>query len=111
MRTVYVTIIGMLLVASVARAQPGTPITVSSAGWTVTADGDQGVLTVSRENLGTILQEVRLNLRGRHGLQRLMGWSVEKRGEKQLSIRTSEPPTAWVLTLSAEALTVSATSA
>jgi len=112
MGRIYLAVIGMAVLAiQVGWADAGTPVTVSSEGWTVTADGDQGVLSLSRENLGTILKEVRLNLRGQGGLRRLMGWSVEKKGENGLSIRTSEPRTAWELELGAEVLKISSTTA
>ena len=73
----------MILVAwaaATASARPGGPVSVSSNGWTVTADADQGVLSVAHENLGTVLKNVRLNLQGERDLLRLQNWSVEKKG-------------------------------
>jgi hypothetical protein len=86
-------------------------VTVTRAGWTVTADGDQGLLSVGREDLGTVLQGVRLNLQGEHGLEGLKGWSVEKRGENGISIRTSAPRTRWVFELDDQVLRISTTTA
>jgi hypothetical protein len=110
MGRVYVAVIGMLLAVQFGWAEGGAPVTVSSDGWTVTVEAEQATLSISRENLGTVLKEVQLNLGGEHGLLRLKGWSVERKGEKGLSIRTSEPRTAWVLELSPEALRISTTS-
>ncbi len=109
MHRVVATIVGMLVVAPVIWATPEGPITLSSKGWVVTADPDQAVLSVSHEGLGTILQQVRLNMRDQHGLQPLKKWSANKKGENQLLIRTSEPRTAWMLELSPGELRIAAT--
>lgn len=111
MRNVYVATIGMLLVFPLAWAETEPPITMEAEGWTITADKEHSVLTVSHENLGTILKQVRLNLRDGRGLRRLEGWSIDKNAEKVLRIRTSEPRSAWALDLGAEALKISTTSA
>lgn len=109
MRRIVATIIGMLVVAPVIWARPEDPVTLRSNGWIVTADPDQAVLSVSHESLGTILQQIRLNMRDQHGLQPLKRWSANKQGESQLLIRTSEPRTAWVLELSPDGLRIATT--
>jgi len=112
MGRIYLAVIGMAVLAvQVGWADAGTPVTVSSEGWTVTGDGQQGVISISYENLGTVLKNVRLNLRGQDGLQQLKGWSVGKVGEKGLSIHTAEPRTVWAIKLGPEALTISTTTA
>jgi len=52
--------------------------TISTEGWTVTADASEGVLIVGHEKLGTLMQDVRLNLRAPSGWTALRHWSVEK---------------------------------
>jgi hypothetical protein len=111
MGKIYLAVIGMLLVVQLDWAKAGTPVTVSSEGWTITAEGESRVITISRDGLGTVLKDVRLNLRGQHGLQQLKGWSVGEVGEKGLSIHTAEPRTAWAIKLGPEALTISTTTA
>ena len=112
MGRIYLAVIGMAVLAvQVGWADAGTPVTVSSEGWTVTGDGEQGVISITYENLGTVLKDVRLNLRGQDGLQQLKGWSVGKVGEKGLSIHTAEPRTVWAIKLGQEALTISTTTA
>jgi hypothetical protein len=112
MGRIYLAVIGMAVLAvQVGWADAGTPVTVSSEGWTVTGDGQQGVISISYENLGTVLKNVRLNLRGQDGLQQLKGWSVGKVGEKGLSIHTAEPRTVWAIKLGPAALTISTTTA
>ena len=111
MGRVFVAMLGMFFTVQAAWAFSNAPVTVSSNGWTVTADRNQGVLSVSRENLGTILKAVRLNLQGEHRLIWLKNFAAEQQGESRLFIRTTEPPTAWDLELGAEALRISSTSA
>ena len=65
-------------------AEAGPPVAVTQDGWTVTADGERGLLTVSYDRLGTVLQNVRLNLRGEHGLVPWTSWSAERKGTRQL---------------------------
>ncbi len=110
MSKTHLAIIAFILTAQAAWAASAAPVTQSSHGWTVTADGEHGVLAVSRDGLGTILNEVHLNLQDEHGLRRLKNWSAEKQGEDRISIRSSEPRTAWVLELSPQALRISTTS-
>lgn len=70
--------ISVVLTVAEGSAEVGTPVTVTSEGWTVTADGEQGVLSITRDNLGTLMKGVRLNLQGEHGPRQLNNWSVEK---------------------------------
>jgi hypothetical protein len=110
MQKVYLVVIGLVLAVQLSWADAGTPLTASSDGWTVVAEGGHGELTISHEGLGTVLKGVRLNLYGPQGLQQLKGWSVHKVGEDGLSIHTAEPPTVWAFELGPEALTISTTS-
>ena len=109
MRKVPVALIAIIVTAP-AIFGAGAPVTVESNGWTVTAAGAQGVLSVSHDGLGNLLQSVRLNLQGEPALISLRNWSSEKQGESQLLIRTTEPRTAWILDLGSEALRISCTS-
>jgi hypothetical protein len=91
-------------------AQTGNPVSVTSAGWTVAADGEQGVLSITHDKLGTVMKDARLNLQDEHGLRPLKNWSVEKQGEHELSIRTAQPPTGWLFELGQNTLKISSTS-
>jgi len=104
-------VIGMFLTVQVAGTAGGATVTVSNDGWTVAAEAEQATLSGSRVNLGRVLKEAQVYLRGERGLRRLKGWSVEKRGNSGLSIHTSEPRTAWDLELGSEVLRISTTSA
>ena len=91
-------------------AQTGNPVSITSNGWTVTADVGQAVLTIKSDKLGTVLQDVRLNLQRDETLHPLKNWVVEKKGLNQLSIRTQEPRTGWLFELRPDLLKVSNTS-
>jgi hypothetical protein len=110
MRKTHLAIIAFILTAQAASAASAATVTQSSDGWTVTADGEHGVLAISRDGLGTILNEVHLNLRDEHGLRRLNNWSAVRQGEDRISIRSSEPRSAWEIELRPEALEISTTS-
>ncbi|MGA2077563.1 MAG: alpha-galactosidase [Terriglobia bacterium] len=110
MRKTHPAIIAFILTAQAAWAASAVPVTLSRNGWTVTADGDHGVLTVRRDGLGTVLNEVHLNMQGDRGLTRLKSWPAEKPGEDRISIRSSDPRMAWEIELRPEALEFSTTS-
>jgi len=101
----------MLVFLAIPKAWAETPNQVSVAGdaWTVVADTEQGVLSVSHDKLGVVLKDLQLYLRGEHGLSLLKGWSAEKQGENQLTIHTSQPPTAWAFEVMPNTLKISST--
>ena len=100
-------------------AQTGNPISLASDGWTVTADGEQGVFSIAQDTLGTVIKDARFNLKGEHGLRPLKNWSVYKevqprlleQARHQLSIRTVQPQTGWLIELAPNSLKISSTEA
>jgi Melibiase/Alpha galactosidase C-terminal beta sandwich domain len=100
----------VVLGATSAWAQMAHPISITSDGWTVTADAGQSVLTIGHDHLGTVLKDVQLNLKSQGDLRPLKNWSVEKKDQHQLSIRTVEPRTAWLVVLALDTLKISSTS-
>jgi hypothetical protein len=112
-RTLRTAALGSILIVMVwaagAMAVPLSPVSVSGNGWTVVADGEAGTFNVSFDGLGTILRDARLSLREPRGPHLFNNWSVEKKGEDELSIRTTEPPTVWLLHLKPNALQISST--
>jgi hypothetical protein len=110
MRNFLSLMVSILLTAGASTAQAASPATVSSDGWSVTLDEQRHTFSVSHEILGTVLADARLNLRGERGLNRLTNWSVERKSQNQLSIRTAKPPTAWLIELAPNALKISSTS-
>jgi len=111
MRGFIVAIGGMLLVSVLASAAPGPTVELTSQGWNISADEQQATLTIGRENLGPILQEVRLNLRAANRPMPLKRWTVKKESDTRLIIKTAEPRSTWVFQLTPEALRISSTTA
>ena len=91
MRRFFSLMISISLIAAAGAAKAENLVTVTSEGWSVTLDEEQHNLSISHETLGTVLTDVGVNLRGERGLNPLTNWSVEKKGQNQLSIRTAKP--------------------
>ena len=111
MGKVFSIVIAVGLTVAGGWAQGGNSVSVTGDGWTVIANGEQGTLNISYDKLGTIIKNARLSLGGEHGLRQFKKWSVEKQGEKELFIRTTQPPTGWQLNLGPNTLEISSTSA
>src|SRR5208337_4150147 len=102
--------ISISLIVAIGAAKTDKPVTVTSEGWSVSFDEEQRTFSISHETLGTVLTDVRLSLRGERGLNPLETWSVERKGQNQLSIRTVKPTTGWVVELGPNTLKISSTS-
>jgi hypothetical protein len=85
------------------------PLAISSQDWTISADGQRGVLSISQQELGIVLQDVRINLGDQNTIQPLTGWSVEQTGQSELTIHTVHPITAWNFDISRNMLKISST--
>jgi hypothetical protein len=111
-----VLIVGMVGSGS---AKANEPITISSFGWTITADLDRGVLSISQESLGTVLQNVhivveseirdKLQNNNEHELLRPTGWSVERTGQSLLTLHSVHPIGAWIFEATPDAVKISST--
>jgi len=110
MRRFFSLMISISLIAAAGAAKAENLVTVSSEGWSVTLDEEKHNLSISHETLGTVLTDVGVNLRGERGLNPLTNWSVEKKGQDQLSIRTAKPTTGWLIELGPNTLKISSTS-
>jgi hypothetical protein len=110
MRRILPVWIAVVLSVTAWTAKAETRVTVSSDGWTISAVGDESLLSVAHDGLGTVVKNVRLNLRSQRGLLPLKNWSVEKTGEHQLSIRTIQPSTGWRFEMGGNTLKISSTS-
>ena len=102
----------LLLLAAVSLpAQSNAPITLTAEGWTVTADPQRVVLSVTHEKLGTLLREAHLNTRDSQGLHPQKQWTATQSAANQLSLRSTQPPTGWVIELRRNVLKISSTNA
>ena len=112
-------VISILMTVAAGLAQTGNPISLASDGWTVTADGERGVFSITQDTLGTVIKDARFNLKGEHGLRPLKNWSVfqeaqprlQEQARHQLSIRTLQPQTGWLIELAPNSVKISSTEA
>lgn len=98
----------ILIVCPLSRA---AETTVSSHGWTITADTDRAEVTLSQEKLGPVLQNVHLELSSAGAVLGSRQWTAQVLSDHTLSIRTQNPDVTWVFTLSANEVSISTTSA
>jgi len=111
MRRLFSLVIAVGFAVAGGWAQTGNSLSVTAHGWTVIVNGDEGVLSVSYDKLGMVLKNARLSLQDVDGLHPFKNWSVENKGMDEVFIRTTQPPTAWLLKLSPNSLEISSTSA
>jgi hypothetical protein len=104
------TLISVLFAAAAASTEAGDPLAVAHDGWSVKADAERGLLTIAHDRLGTVVENVRLNLQGPGGLSPWTTWTAEKKSTRQLLVRTTQPRSTWVVELSQDTLKVSSTS-
>jgi hypothetical protein len=110
MRSCASLLISAVLAVGGVVAEAGPPVALTRDGWTVTADSEGGVLTISHDRLGTVLENVRLSHPGERGLVPWTSFSVEKNGTRQLLLRTAAPGTVWAVEPGPDGLRVSSTS-
>ena len=111
MRRFTLLVLLIFLVVVSGAAQVDRAAAVSGEGWSISLDEGRHTLSILHETLGTVLTDVRLNLRGERGLNVLKNWSIETQGQKQLSIRTVKPASVWRFELGPTSLKISTTSA
>ena len=110
MRRFFSAVILILLTVGAAWAEAKSPASVASEGWTITADVETGVLKIAHDKLGTVMQQVRLNLQTERGLRVLKNWSVDGTTANSLSIRTAQPSMGWTIECSGNSVKISSTS-
>jgi hypothetical protein len=101
--------VSILITLASVHAKANDSVVISSFGWTITADQDRSVLSVSQEHLGVVLQDVRLNLQNDNSLLPLTGWSIEKLSQSRLILHTAHPVGAWIFEITHTALKISNT--
>jgi hypothetical protein len=102
-------ILSILIMVASSNATTEAPVTISSQGWTITAG--EGVVNISQETLGPVLQDVRINLQSEdeHGLVPMTSWSVEQNNQSLLTIHTNHPIGAWTFEIDHNTLKISST--
>lgn len=78
---------------------------------TVIADSNRAVLPITHERLGSLMNNVRTNLKAEKALQSLTAWSVQAQGQSALTLRTTgEPAPTWRIEIAQNTLKISSTS-
>ncbi len=101
--------VSAFFIVGASNADAAEPLAIHSQGWTITADQERSVLTISQQELGIVLQDVRINVGDQSAIQPLTGWSAEQTGQTQLIIHTVHPITAWNFDISHTMLKISST--
>ena len=86
-------------------------VTISSAGWTIKADPGLGHLILYHDSLGVVLKEITLNTKNKDDVRPLREWTLLKKGENRLVLKTEHPATMWTFELNHNDFIISATSA
>ena len=103
-------ITGPSFVSAANTASAEALVSVTAEGWTVTADPQRASFSVSHEGMGTLLSDATLNVRDAHGTHRLSGWTADREGKNQLTLRSVQPRLGWVIELRQDLLKISSTS-
>jgi hypothetical protein len=90
-------------------AQNKAETTFTQAGWTIVADPSSGLISVSHDGLGVVMDHIRFNLTDGSGLHPVTGWSVKAGSATRLLIRTKEPVTGWQFDVEPNLLKISST--
>src|ERR1700716_2370584 len=104
-------VVSTLVVVATGIARAEVPVVISDQGWTITASRERGVLSLSHESLGPVLQNIRLNLQDSDGpgLLPMTGWSVEQSSRSVLTLHTVHPIAAWTFEISHNTVKISST--
>jgi hypothetical protein len=70
-------------------------VTLTSDGWTLIAEKEKGTLRIAQEKLGTLLNEVKVNLQSSKGSQWLKEWTVKTESSNKLTFVSLNPPCSW----------------
>ena len=99
----------LLIGAAVLWAQANALVSVSAGGWTVAADAGAGTLSVTNETLGTVIEQIRLQVRDANGVRPVGSWTAERKSGNQLVLKSSQPVAGWVFELRPNDLKVATT--
>ncbi len=111
MRNLSILAAGAAVFASTLAAQGNGIQSVSAFGWTVTADARLETMRVASDGLGTVLDNLRLNVTAQGAPTPLHDWKLGHGASNQLTIETAQPHTAWRIEINDASLIISSTDA
>jgi melibiase-like protein/alpha galactosidase C-like protein len=85
-------------------------VSLSAEGWSVTANPDRGVFSISHEVLGTLLEDAFFEVRDSGGTHTIRRWTAAQGAPNQLMLRSVEFRTGYVIELRRDVLIISSTS-
>jgi len=100
--------VSAFFIVGTSNAHAAEPLAIHSQGWTITADQERSVLSISQQELGIVLQDVRINLGDQNAIQPLINWSIEQTNLR-LTIHTVHPLTTWNFDITHNMLKISST--
>ena len=103
-------VLGIVLASSPSLARADSSVEVSSDGWTVSVNPSARLVSILHKRLGMVFDRARLNLLGNDGLTKLDAWTVEKKDQRELSIKTAKPASSWLIGLDQNSIRISSTS-
>ena len=109
MRYLFKFAVSALSLMASGNAYAAAPLTIIHQGWTIAADAEQGVVSISQQNLGELLRNVRINLQEQNTILPLANWSVQQTSQSQVTLRTARPMTVWIFDISHDLLKISST--
>ncbi len=86
------------------------PVIQTSRGWTLKTVPSQGLMTISFDSLGTLLDGVRLSVRTGAEPVTFTAWTAKAEGESGLTVQTVNPASTWKFTIIGNLLEISCTS-
>ncbi|NPA35777.1 MAG: hypothetical protein GXO47_02900 [Chlorobi bacterium] len=78
---------------------------LDSNGWSIQTNNKNGILTITNNDLGIVLKNVKLNIEELGILKQVTEWNVEK-GVSDLTIKSSNPQSVWKITVTEEGINI-----
>ncbi len=98
----------VMMMCGASAAPAAQSASVTSDDWTIVADPVQSTLTIKTRALGVVLQNIRLHVGRSDRHRQLKQWQVDA-NEKELTVRTTDPATAWSFQPQGTSLRISST--
>jgi hypothetical protein len=104
-------LLGLTRLTAICQTTDAATVTLSSSGWTITADPRLGQLILYHDSLGVVLREITLNSKSKDDVRPLREWTVVKKDGNQIALKTEHPASVWTFELNHNNIIISATTA
>jgi hypothetical protein len=103
----YLAVLGLLPLTAAGQ----NAVSVSSSGWTISADPKPASLILYHDSLGIVLKDITLNAVNMNDIRPFREFTVSKEGENKLILKTEHPASLWIFELIQNNLIISSTTA